>query len=459
MAESARSKRLCGGLVALNNLLSQLLQVPQKKPAVRLRRCRFTNRKVKTHASLLGSSPNHEKTPAQVLAQAGVKGGQVDNSTITQAASDKSRRHAKVGQRECHGRMRGHHRGLQLEAILLLQRVGTKHGGIVWYSAAGLARELDCSTFWAREIFKLLEAGGWLLETVWKGRPAHRVLSHSDWAKSKKATQNCSLRNPTGTEQQSCAATQETCGKAQESCAESATKLRGGSNSEPSNSRNVQDFSETPVGSESLKKHSHKYSQQQTARAKPTAAAAAFEDKTFQQAKDIYQRIAGRGFGSIGSNAESWARIVSDYGGDCVVRAVEIWAGGLTTEFAATIRNPVALFLKQCGDPLDAAAGDLQPEKPEPGAELVEVCGEMVPRATAAHVREQYAEMERRKRQWREQEIERRLDESLRQKYGIDFPPPGPDFDRECEEARQAVIEQMQREDMGNGQHTDPKAS
>ena len=81
-----------------------------------------------------------------------------------------------------------------------------------------------------------------------------------------------------------------------------------------------------------------------------------------------------------------------------------------------------------------------EPHAGDEMAVMVLVCGEWIPPETADYVREQHAAMERAKRDNNKKEVERRLDEALREKYGLDFPPPSEAFDRECEEIRQQII-------------------
>lgn len=129
------------------------------------------------------------------------------------ANTEQVSRPAQSEKRECRGLLRAHLRGVKLEIVAAFQKLAAKHGGIVWAGSAWIEKQGICSRFWAREKLKELIREGWLQPVQWHKRAAFRVLSHAEWAL---LTGRCNA------------------GFRQLSCADTASLLRGESNSSSS---------------------------------------------------------------------------------------------------------------------------------------------------------------------------------------------------------------------------------
>lgn len=83
---------------------------------------------------------------------------------------------------ECRGLLRAHVRGNALEALIALQRLAVRRGGVTWAGPRWFAKVGICSVRHARRIFSGLVRDGWLISTDFHGRRAFRVLTHGEWS-------------------------------------------------------------------------------------------------------------------------------------------------------------------------------------------------------------------------------------------------------------------------------------
>lgn len=89
-------------------------------------------------------------------------------------------------------------------------------------------------------------------------------------------------------------------------------------------------------------------------------------DEAFQKAKRLYRRYVGKSFGSLGPRAREWTSLVVKHGSDIVLSAVESYAQELG-KGGRNLNYPLAHFMKNCGEYVDAATQVAEDAKSDAG--------------------------------------------------------------------------------------------
>jgi hypothetical protein len=88
-----------------------------------------------------------------------------------------------------------------------------------------------------------------------------------------------------------------------------------------------------------------------------SAGAADAAELAYQKAKRAYRRIVGKTMGGLGPKKGEFLRLVEEHGEELVVRAVQVWAEELGPDRCRMLRWPLALFLTQADEFVEAARG------------------------------------------------------------------------------------------------------
>jgi hypothetical protein len=81
--------------------------------------------------------------------------------------------------------------------------------------------------------------------------------------------------------------------------------------------------------------------------------------EVFEQAKRVFRRHAHKSWGQLGGKAGDWRELVNRNGMEIILRAVELWSEE-NADYARNTQWPLAVFMKQCPEYIDAAREEVQ---------------------------------------------------------------------------------------------------